>query len=69
MDQTEHAVIYDLNYGAGTGSFLNVVCIKYASDNAQCSYYTHRIGTTRKACILVVASNNVDVGPRLYYLQ
>jgi hypothetical protein len=69
MDQTEHAVIYDLNYDAGTTSFLNVVSIKYASDNGQCYYYAHRIGTTRKACTLVVASNNIDVGLRLYYLQ
>jgi len=69
MDQTKYAVIYDLNCDAGTASFLNVVCIKYASDNGLCSYYTHRIGTKRKACTLVMAKNNVDVGLRLYYLQ
>jgi hypothetical protein len=69
MDQIKHAVICDLNYDAGTASFLNVVCIEYASDNGQCSYYTHRIGTNIKTCTLVVASNNVDVGLRLYYLQ
>jgi hypothetical protein len=67
--QTEHAVIYDLNYDAGTAIFLNVVCIKYALDNRQCSSNAHRIGTTRKACTLVVVSNNVDVGLRLYYLH
>jgi len=42
MDQTEHAVLYDLSYYAGTVSFLNVICIKYASDNGQCSYSTHQ---------------------------
>jgi hypothetical protein len=69
MDQTERVEICDLNYDAGTASFLNVVGIKFASDNGHCLYYTYRIGTTRQACTLVVASNNVDEGLCLYYLH